>query len=158
MNKDGNKKLNTTLLIVIIILLLAVVGLLGYFLLQPHDTAIIEKVDAPTHDTSAGTVRITMERSLVVKSGTIQNLNFTNYNENRLMSVKLYTAENKEIKELIYESPMIETSETIKGDLVNTKLLQKGQNEGFAEIFYYDTEGNLIGQTNIADLAIDYQS
>ena len=146
------------IILLVIAVLIGIIIFLGMKLSQPQPTAVIEQTEEEVHDTADGTVRIMVEPNITVKNGTMQDLNFFNLNKDRLMSIKLYTAEDGEIKDLIYDSPKIATSEVIAGDLVDTSKLTKGNNEALAEVFYYDTEGNQIGQTNVRDLTIVYES
>lgn len=157
--KKEKKKGGYIGLAVVILILLCAIGFLGYRVMQPAETAVILESAEETHDADAtGTIRISVEPSVTIKNGTMQDLNFFNTNENRLMSIKIYTQDGDEIKDLVYTSPKIETGKVIAGDFIDTSKLKKGTNKATVEVYYYDTDGNLIGQTNVKDISLIYES
>ncbi len=146
-------------LILIIIILLAMLGALVWMISQPAKTAVILPTAEEVHDTdTTGTIRISVEPSVTIKDGTMQDLNFFNTNKNRLMSIKIYTQEGDKIKDLVYTSPKIKTGTAIAGDFIDTSKLTKGTNKATVEVYCYDLEENLIGQTNVKDISLLYES
>lgn len=146
-------------LIIIIIILLAMLGALVWMISQPAKTAVILPAAEEVHDTDAtGTIRISVEPSVTIKNGTMQDLNFFNTNKNRLMSIKIYTQEGDKIKDLVYTSPKIKTGTAIAGDFIDTSKLTKGTNKATVEVYCYDLEENLIGRTNVKDISLLYES
>ena len=108
-------------------------------------TAVIE-VDTETEltDTSGGQIRIRINPVVDISGGVMQNLNFANYNEERLLRCKILAGE-----EYVYDSGLIKSGDILKGDYIRTKSLASGKNEALAEIYSYDTADNLLGQTNV---------
>lgn len=153
------KDKKTTVLAGAIVLLLALTGFFAFKALNPPETAVILQTNEEVHSAdTTGTVRISVSPTITVKDGTMQDLNFFNTNENRLMAIKLYTQKDGEIQDIIYDSPKIETNKVIAGDYVDTSKLEKGSNTVMAEVFYYDLDENLIGQTNVEDITLEYES
>lgn len=157
--KEKKEKKKTIILIIIIILLMAIVAMLGIQLSKPSVTAVILESNEEVHDPdTTGTIRISVEPTITIKQGTMQDLNFFNTNKNRLMSIKIYTQVGDEIKDLVYDSPKIEPNKVIAGDFIDTSKLTKGNNKATVEVYYYDLDGNLIGQTNVKDITLVYES
>ena len=159
MRKERKQERRLFVLIIIIILLLATLAVVTYKLLQPTATAVILPAREEAHDADAtGTIRISVEPSVTIRDGTMQNLNFFNTNKNRLMSIKIYTQDGDEIKELVYTSPKIETGMAIVGDFIDTSKLKRGTNKATVEVYYYDLEEKIIGRTNVKDISLIYES
>lgn len=157
--EEKKQKRGLLFLILLLILLLAVLGVLMWILSQPVETAVILPTEEEVHDAEAtGTIRISLEPSVTIKEGTMQDLNFFNMNKNRLMSIKIYTQDGDEIKDLVYTSPKIKTGTAIAGDFIDTSKLIKGKNKATVKVYYYDLEENLIGQTNVKDILLLYES
>lgn len=157
--KEKKEKRRLIFLILIIIILLALLGMLVWILSQPVTTAVILPTAEKVHDADAtGTIRISIEPSVTIKDGTMQDLNFFNTNKNRLMSIKIYTQDGDKVKDLVYTSPKIKTGTAIAGDFIDTSKLAKGKNKATVEVYCYDLEENIIGQTNVKDILLLYES
>lgn len=157
--KEKEQKQRLIFLIVLIILLLVMLAMFAYKLSQPVETAAILPANEEVHDADAtGTIRISVEPSVTIRDGTMQDLNFFNTNKNRLMSIKIYTQDGNKIKDLVYTSPKIETGTAIVGDFIDTSKLKKGTNKATVEVYYYDLEEKIIGRTNVKDIALLYES
>ena len=92
----------------------------------------------------AGKVTDKAGAEVTVKDNTMQNLNFCNYNEDRLLKCKLKLKDS-----YIYESVLLQEGSLLEGDFVDTTKLKKGENEVLAEVYSYNTDGTLMGQTNV---------
>ena len=157
--EEKKEKRRLIFLILIIIILLALLGMLVWILSQPVTTAVILPTAEKVHDADVtGTIRISIEPSVTIKDGTMQDLNFFNTNKNRLMSIKIYTQDGDKVKDLVYTSPKIKTGTAIAGDFIDTSKLTKGTNKATVEVYCYDLEENLIGQTNVKDISLLYES
>jgi len=111
----------------------------------PGTTAVIEhKEDIILTNPDNGSIRIKINPAITVKGSTMQDLNFANYNENRLLRCRIMTGE-----EYIYDSGFISSGDMLKGDFINAEYLVSGSNEAIAEVYSYDTSENLLGQTNV---------
>lgn len=138
------------IVIIIILLLLLLASLTAVLIInnqhmQPGKTAVIEQTEEKMlTDTSGGQIRIKINPSVTVKDGTMQNLNFYNYNENRLLKCKIRCGED-----YVYESGFVEEGSILKGDFVDITQLKSGENQAVAEVYYYTSEEELLGQTNV---------
>ena len=151
-NTGGNDKKKKTLIIILIIVIAALAAALGFTVVHvlndngPSRTAVIEQ-DNETERNDAdetGQLRIKINPVITVKNDTMQNLNFCNYNEGRLLQCKIKVGDN-----YVYDSGLLEDGSVLKGDFVETKYLKKGENEALAEIYSYSPEEDPIGQTNV---------
>jgi len=108
-------------------------------------TAVIENNDKEElTDTSTGMIRIKINPFITIKNGTMQNLNFCNYNEDRLLVCKIKVNDT-----YIYESDYVDEGNILKGDYIETGCLEKGGNEALAEIYSFSKEKEPMGQTNV---------
>lgn len=111
----------------------------------PGMTAVIEENPAEElNDSASGSIRIKLSPTVTVKNGVMQDLNFCNYNEGRLMSCKIMVG-----GQCAYESGFLEEGKILTGDFIDTELLQTGEQEALAEIYSFDLEKKPIGQTNV---------
>lgn len=146
-------------LIIILLILLMMLGIFACKISDSAVTAVILPTDEEVHDTDVtGTVRISVEPVINIKNGTMQDLNFFNTNKNRLLSIKIYTQDGDKIKDLVYTSPKIKTGMAIAGDFIDTSKLTKGINKAMVEVNYYDMEEKFIGQTNVKNISLLYES
>lgn len=136
---------------IILILLAAVFVLLILLCVQCENqppagaTAVIEhEDDVVLTKPENGSIRIKINPAITVKGSTMQNLNFANYNEDRLLRCRILLGE-----EYIYDSGLIASGDMLKGDFINAESLATGVNEAVAEVYSYDTEENQLGQTNV---------
>lgn len=151
-NPGGNDRKTKTLIIILIIVIAALAAALGFTVVHMLNdngssrTAVIEQdneTDLNDVETT-GQLRIKINPVINVKKDTMQNLNFCNYNEGRLLQCKIKVGDN-----YVYDSGLLEDGSVLKGDFVETKYLKKGENEALAEIYSYSPEEDPIGQTNV---------
>ena len=147
--KDKKKKTTIVILILVIVALVAALAITSCHFLNdngPSRTAVIEQdndTDLNDVDTT-GQLRIKINPVITVKNDTMQNLNFCNYNEGRLLQCKIKVGDN-----YVYDSGLLKEGEILKGDFVEMKYLKKGANEALAEVYSYSPEEEPIGQTNV---------
>jgi len=134
------------ILIIILLLLLFATGLCIYKLLNTK-TAVIVRTDEQLHDITDGQMRIRICSDIRVVDGSMQNLNFENINEARLMRcfIRLEGSDK-----YCYKSQYIEPGEIIVADLIDSSELKRGSNYGIAELYTYDMETKeQIGHVNV---------
>ena len=138
-------------IITIIILAFMLTAASGMMLIQQEKikaaghTAVIEQnYEEIMTDNTDGIIRIKINPFVTVSDGTMQNLNFCNYNEDRLLKCRI-KVEDK----YVYESDFIEEGRILKGDFVKTDLLESGENEALAEIYSFSKTKEPMGQTNV---------
>lgn len=147
MKDDKKRKLKERVKTIIIILLIIIIIIL---LLRGYDgfafrTAVIEEnTQVEMQDTSSGKVRIKMSPQVNIKQGTMQDLNFCNYNSDRFLKVKIVNNDKN-----IYESPMIKSGDILVGDCIDVRTLKKGTNDVVAEVYSYNLDKELMGRTNV---------
>ena len=133
------------ILILIVLLAAACIMLVRQEEPEPGETAVIEtNTEETLTDTSGGQIRIRINPVVDIKGGIMNNLNFANYNEDRLLRCRILLGE-----EYIYDSGLIASGDMLKGDFINAESLASGMNEAVAEVYSYDTAENLLGQTNV---------
>lgn len=144
--KKEEKKKKPLLIIILILIILILLGALAFFLLNNNSkTAIIVDTDMQLQDVDAdGQLRVKMNPYINIQEDTMQNLEFYNLNEGRYLQLKIKVGDK-----YVYEGPMLETGKVIKGDLIDTKNLPKGETEAIAEIYSYSLEEKPMGQTNV---------
>ena len=106
--------------------------------------AVEENPAEELNDSASGSIRIKLSPTVTVKNGVMQDLNFCNYNEERLMSCKIMVG-----GQCAYESGFLVEGKILTGDFIDTELLQTGEQEALAEIYSFDLEKKPIGQTNV---------
>lgn len=145
MKKEKNKYI-LIIIILIILLIASIIAGTVIYINKPVQgaTAVIQKQNEELTDNSGGRVRIKINPFVTVKDNTMQNLNFCNYNEDRLLKCKLKLKDS-----YIYESVLLQEGSLLEGDFVDTTKLKKGENEVLAEVYSYNTDGTLMGQTNV---------
>jgi hypothetical protein len=152
---NSASKKNKILLIVIVLLLIIIgIGILLY--LNQDDgvskTAVIQTdTKEELNDPSSGNLRIKICPVVTVKDDTMQNLNFANYNQDRLLECKIKCG-----GKYVYDSGYLPQSKILVGDFVDTSGLSKGENEALAEIYSYSLDKKPIGQTNV-ELTLNVQ-
>lgn len=133
------------ILILIVLLAAACIMLVRQEETEPGENAVIEtNTEETLTDTSGGQIRIRINPVVDIKGGIMNNLNFANYNEDRLLRCRILLGE-----EYIYDSGLIASGDMLKGDFINAESLASGMNEAVAEVYSYDTAENLLGQTNV---------
>jgi len=144
--KNENKKKKPILIIILVVIILALIGALAFFILNDNDkTAIIVETDMELQDVeNDGMIRIKMNPYINVQKDTMQNLEFYNLNEGRLLQLKI-----KAKDKYVYESELIEEGKIVKADVIDTKDLPSGETEALAEVYSYTPDGELVAQTNV---------
>ena len=110
-----------------------------------NEMQIIEDKDTSLQDTTNGTIRIKMNPIVTVKGGSMEDLNFCNYNENRLLKIEIIVGD-----ECLYESGYIKEGEILKGDLIDMNTIEKGERDAIAQVYSFTYEEELISQTTVA--------
>lgn len=144
-NKDRKKNM---IIILLIILLLLAGAATAYVFLKPdpaQKTAVLVDADGALQEPDkTGEISISVSNHIVVQEGTMQNLYFANNNKDRLMSCKIKVGDN-----IVYESPKIESGQSIKADVVETKYLKQGEQDMLIEMYTYDTDEKMTNQSNV---------
>ena len=150
-SRERKLEIKDRLLLALIILLTILLfgGVLScMYSLNHQKTAILSSVDESVmHDTSDGQIRIRIGSYVTIENDTMQNLNFENANENRLMRCLIRLADEDSY---CYMSQYIEAGDMITADVIETKDMEAGENEALAELYTYDPETKeQIGQVNV---------
>ena len=108
-------------------------------------TAVIDHEDdvtpiKPQNDS----IRIKINTAITVKGSIMQNLNFANDNEDRLLRCRIVHG-----GECIYDSGLLACGDMLKGDFINAVSLASGINMAVAKIYSYDMSENLQSQTDV---------
>lgn len=152
-NEQEEKKDKKIIIIILLLIIILLIGVLGFTVVKmmnnnptPGQTAVIEQDDeTELNDADAtGQIRIKINPVINVKNDTMQNLNFCNYNEGRLLQCKIKVGED-----YVYDSGFLKEGEILKGDFVDMKYLKSGENEAMAEVYSYTLDEEPIGQTNV---------
>lgn len=144
MEKNKNKERIKTFLIVILTIIIIFLLLRGCGVGNESSSVIKEDSNVVLNDNSSGQVRIKLNPVIDVKDGVMENLNFCNYNEDRLLKVKI-----KVDDEYIYESDFIKPKEVLESDIIKENNLKLDGKEAIGEIYSYTTDKEFIGQTNV---------
>ena len=143
--------LTAALILAMLVILILLLQQCGQPEIIPGMTAVIEKApEEELNDTSGGSIRIKLSPSVTVRNDTLQNLNFCNYNEERLMRCRILCGDV-----CIYESGYLEEGEILVGDLLNSdgkellKSSDAGVQEALVEVYSFDMDRNQVGQTNV---------
>lgn len=143
----------------IIIILLITVALMGaglFYVLSGNDlrtsrTAVIVQTDEELNDMSSGQVRVRINSAVQIYEETMQDLAFANLNQDRQLQCKIKVGDT-----YVYNSGLIQSGDIIQADVVDISALKQGKNQATAEIYSYDMDKELIGQTNtIIDLYLN---
>lgn len=143
------KEKNRRQKIAIIVLMLAVITMsIGlYFSLQRNDntskTAVIVQSSEKLNDMRSGQLRIRINSAVQIYGETMQDLAFSNLNKDRQLQCKIKVGDT-----YVYDSGLVKSGDIVQADVVDTSVLQKGKNPATAEIYNYNMEHALIGQTN----------
>ena len=144
MEKGKNKERIKTIIIAILIIIIILLLLRGCGAGSESGSVIKEDNQVVLNDNSSGQVRIKLNPVIDVKDGVMENLNFCNYNEDRLLKVKI-----KVDDEYIYESDFIKPKEVLESDIIKENNLKLDGKEAIGEIYSYTTDKEFIGQTNV---------
>lgn len=144
-NKKKNRILKILIIIMIIIIILLLVTMCRLSsLYADKNTAVIETSVMEDRNDNMDTTRIIINPDVIVKNGVMQNLEFTNLNENRSLECIIKIGDKE-----IYKSNKIKTGETLKGDYIDVSLLNPDENEAVAEIRSYNSKNENLSQTNV---------
>ncbi len=143
----------------IIIILLITVALMGaglFYVLSGNDlrtskTAVIVQTDEELNDMSSGQVRVRINSAVQIYEETMQDLAFANLNQDRQLQCKIKVGDT-----YVYNSGLVKSGDIIQADVVDISALKQGKNQATAEIYSYNMDKELIGQTNtIIDLYLN---
>ncbi len=107
-------------------------------------TAVVVEIEESCHDTAGGDVRIRMCPDVLIENGTMQNLYFSNLNQDRLMKLVIRLDGEK-----IYDSPFVKEGTMIQADSIDVTRLRPGRNKVLGEVYYYTMEQKLIGRSDV---------
>ena len=110
-----------------------------------NTTQIIVDDKETLHDTTDGNIRIKINPNIKIKNGMMEDLNFCNYNEDRILKLKIMVDNQS-----AYESGEIGAGEILKSDYLNTNVLKEGSNNAIAQVYSYSEARELLSQTNVA--------
>ncbi|MBS6799150.1 MAG: hypothetical protein KH297_04630 [Firmicutes bacterium] len=137
--QDKRKLIIIALLVVIFALIITLVVVLS----QDEQTAIIVHDDKELLSNETGKIRISINPSINIENGTMQDIYFSNYNEDRYLKCKIIAGNTT-----VYESPFVAPGEIIQADVIDKKI-KSGQTQATAEIYSYDMAKTQIGQSNV---------
>ena len=138
-------KENTKAIVIIIFIMVMAIFFYHYCKeKEVENTVITENRDVLLEDTSRENTKVKLNPSMDIKESVLQNLNFTNFNEDRLVKIKI-KVDNK----YVYESDFIKPREVFERDLIKENDLKLDGKEAIGEIYSYTTDKELVGQTNV---------
>ena len=156
-NIEKKEKKNKWLIILILLLILLLLGaaIVIFNLSNSSNVVDIEEpqmkpIFEPDEEkeiitrNEPGELRARINPVVYVKHDTMQNLELYNLNSDRFLICELYCEDEK-----IYTSDFIREGEMLKGDVIKTDCLQKGDNEVTVEISSYNLDKQKVGQTNV---------
>jgi len=146
---NGEKDKRRLLLLILIIILLCISVILAVLVVfsSSRDNAVIAGTEEVLHDVSDGQVRIRINSFINVNGKTMENLEFCNINDNRLMQCKIRLADRSNY---IYQSDLIESGSVVQSDSIRSSMLDNGNNNCIAEIYTFDAKTKKqIGQINV---------
>lgn len=141
MSKNMRNKMLITVLILVIITL---AGILIYQSLKSPETAVITETDEELTANETGQIRIVINPTITIKSSTMQDINFSNYNEDRNLVCKLVVDDK-----CVYESQSVNPGQIITADVIDDSELPSGKTQAIAEIYSYNDDGDMMGHTNV---------
>lgn len=133
-----------TVLIIVLIIIIILLLLRGCNGDESKQAVIVEDTTVELKDTSDGNIRVKLNPVVDVENGLLQNLNFSNFNEERLLKIKI-----KVDDEYIYESDFIKPSEVLEKDYIRDNNIELDGKEAIAEIYSYTIDKEMVGQTNV---------
>lgn len=144
---EKDKKLKErfkTILIIILIIIIILLLLRRCEGETSKEAVIVEDTTVELKDTSDGNIRVKLNPVIDVKDGVLENLDFSNFNEERLLKIKI-----KVDDKYIYESDFIKPSEILERDYIEDNNIELDGKEAIAEIYSYTTDKEMVGQTNV---------
>lgn len=141
----GKRDKRRIIIIALLVLIFALIITLVVVLSQDKQTAIIVHDDKELLSNEAGKIRISINPSINIENGTMQDIYFSNYNEDRYLKCKIIADGDT----TVYESPFIAPGEIIQADVIDDKKIKGGQTQATAEIYSYDMDHTQIGQSNV---------
>lgn len=143
--KEGKTKERLKTILIIVLIIIIIILLLRSCNTQQVKTAVItENESVVLNDTSSGNIRVKLNPEVDVKDGVLQNLNFSNFNEDRLLKIKI-----KVDDEYVYESDYIKPKQVLEGDIIKDNDIEFNGKKAIAQIYSYTTDKQLVGQTNV---------
>ena len=133
-----------TVLIIVLIIIIILLLLRGCNGDESKQAVIVEDTTVELKDTSDGNIRVNLNPVVDVENCLLQNLNFSNFNEERLLKIKI-----KVDDEYIYESDFIKPSEVLEKDYIRDNNIELDGKEAIAEIYSYTIDKEMVGQTNV---------
>ena len=133
-----------TILIIILIIIIILLLLRRCEGETSKEAVIVEDTTVELKDTSDGNIRVKLNPVIDVKDGVLENLDFSNFNEERLLKIKI-----KVDDKYIYESDFIKPSEILERDYIEDNNIELDGKEAIAEIYSYTTSKEMVGQTNV---------
>ena len=138
--KDRKKIVIVLLLLLVVILLAAVIWLIN----QEPETAVLVDSGRELTSNDTGQIRVSVNTSVNIKDGTMQDLFFSNYNQDRLLQCKI-----KVDDKYVYESQLIDSGKTIQADVIDDTGIPVGQTPAVVEVYSYNFDQEIMGQTNV---------
>ena len=119
--------------------------------LETSRTAVIVQTDEELNDMSSGQVRVRINSAVQIYEETMQDLAFANLNQDRQLQCKIKVGDT-----YVYNSGLVKSGDIVQADVVDISALKQGKNQATAEIYSYNMDKELIGQTNtIIDLYLN---
>ncbi|MEY8367095.1 hypothetical protein AALA22_15825 [Anaerovoracaceae bacterium 41-7] len=149
MEATNEKNKKQKILIIILLIAVALMGAGLFYVLNGNDlrtskTAVIVQTNEELSDTNGGQVRIRINSAVQVYEDTMQDLAFANLNEDRQLQCKIKVGDT-----YVYNSGLIKSGDIVQADVIDTSVLQKGKNQATAEIYSYNEDKELKGQSNV---------
>ena len=151
---EKNKKQKILIIVLLIAVVLMGVGL--FYALHADDletsrTAVIVQTDEELNDMSSGQVRVRINSAVQIYEETMQDLAFANLNQDRQLQCKIKVGDT-----YVYNSGFVKSRDIVQADVIDISALKQGKNQATAEIYSYNMDKELIGQTNtIIDLYLN---
>ena len=149
MEATNEKNKKQKILIIILLIAVALMGaglfyVLNGIYLRTIKTDVIVQKNEELRDTNGGQVRIRINSAVQVYEDTMQDLAFANLNEDRQLQCKIKVGDT-----YVYNSGLIKSGDIVQADVIDTSVLQKGKNQATAEIYSYNEDKELKGQSNV---------
>ncbi len=156
MESTNEKSKKQKILIIVLLIAVVLMGVWLFYALHADDlrtskTAVIVQTDEELNDMSSGQIRVRINSAVQIYEETMQDLAFANLNQDRQLQCKIKVGDT-----YVYNSGLIQSGDIIQADVVDISALKQGKNQATAEIYSYDMDKELIGQTNtIIDLYLN---
>ena len=149
MEATNEKNKKQKILIIILLIAVALMGAGLFYVLNGNDlesskTAVIVLTIEELSVTKGGLVIIRINSAVQIYEDTMQDLAFANLNEDRQLQCKIKVGDT-----YVYNSGLIKSGDIVQADVIDTSVLQKGKNQATAEIYSYNEDKELKGQSNV---------